>query len=185
MFFDEITVIHQQVYASFYKAEKTELYDKLLVRFPNLPKNGVQDLRADIWKFVHVFFQLQCFLLDKKKKSFKIFPIAKVNRKHTVYDSRALHELTKQLFPKTVAWPEFKNTELDKTWRQFFDLGKFETKNKKFAGHMKTNGIIASFTFNVCKPNEMTNKKKKQIFDRIVAIDPGARIPLVCYEKKR
>lgn len=53
---------------------------------------------------------------------------------------------------------------------------------------MKTNGFTASFTFETRKSLPATSdgavKRSKEAYSRVVAVDPGAQIPLVCYEKK-
>lgn len=182
--------IHSELFASYYRGETSEIYSALLEQFPTLPPNGIRDLQKDPWRYIHSFFHLQNFLVDQKAKSFKLFPVASVERKHCVYDSRALHELARRLEPLKVAssWTKFNCKEennVRRWWSRFFDLARFETRNKKFAGHLKTNGIVASFTFEVSKNcTKIKNKRSKESYDRIVAVDPGARIPLVCYEKK-
>ncbi|KAK7603417.1 hypothetical protein V9T40_003416 [Parthenolecanium corni] len=95
--------IHAELSASYYKGEPSDL----LKRFPTLPHAGIKDLQKEPWRYVHAFFRVQNFLVDLRAKSFCLFPVARVEHKHCVYDARALQELARRLEPANIREPEF------------------------------------------------------------------------------
>ncbi|KAK7585903.1 hypothetical protein V9T40_000082 [Parthenolecanium corni] len=106
--------IHAKLSASYYKGEPSEVYSALLKRFPTLPHAGIKDLQKEPWRYVHAFFRVQNFLVDSRAKSFRLFPVARVERKHYVYDARALHELARRLEPANIpSWPKFVSVNED------------------------------------------------------------------------
>ncbi|KAK7602210.1 hypothetical protein V9T40_009651 [Parthenolecanium corni] len=188
-------VVHKKLYDWYFNGTTNTTFTTLDARFPGLPRNGAKDLGSDVWRYVHVLYRMQIFLIDADQRSFRLFPIASVDRKHCCYDAAGVHELIYRLndCDPTLIPSQYKHYKdhIPATWRAMFDLGRFEAKNRKVAGHLKTNGIAASFvlekgrgkkTSKTATPSNTTTMAK--LGNRqIVAVDPGARVPLVCYER--
>lgn len=80
-----------------------------------------------------------------------MFPIVGVDRKYCCYNAAGVYELIYCLKGSLSISSQFKDYKdrIQEMWRAMFDLGCFETRNWKFAGHLKMNGITTLFTLEV------------------------------------
>lgn len=69
-----------------------------------------------------------------------------------------------------------RNAEADTWWRKLFNIDKFETANRKFAGEIVTDGKVVSITMR--KPNQekvTARKLNAEDYDVMWGLDPGRR----------
>eukprot|EP00891_Asterochloris_glomerata_P005763 jgi/Astpho2/5763/fgenesh1_pg.00080_%23_27_t len=70
--------------------------------------------------------------------------------------------------------PEFREAAMD-VWHYFFDIDRFETKNRKFAGEILTDGKAVSIVMRKPRMEAAAEEIRLQDFDEVWGLDPGRR----------
>eukprot|EP00891_Asterochloris_glomerata_P005724 jgi/Astpho2/5724/fgenesh1_pg.00080_%23_3_t len=70
--------------------------------------------------------------------------------------------------------PAFREAAVD-VWHYFFDIHRFETKNRKFAGEILTDGKAVSIVMRKPKVDPAVKEICPQDFDEVWGLDPGRR----------
>lgn len=177
-------LVHDAVFKAYYLSEynndNSQITDWL--REMNITQKS---MKKNCWQFVPLFVRMQEELFEANETSFAIFPIYKQGLKFISYDSRGLHELLRRLFPKETAstWQLFsENTK--QYWSRYFNV------NRNFGYSFCTDGESACISMNrIIKKISTTKKKKlelderKSTYNRIIAVDPGAKTPIVTCQR--
>lgn len=153
-------------------------------------KINSKELKKNFWRFIPLFLRIQHELYDQGKLSFNVFPIYSHGLKFITYDSRCIHELLRRVDPNNTpsTWPMFsENTTM--YWNRHFTLP------RKFGYSFMTDGVSVCLSMNriVQKDQKFKSKKAKKCeeslentavgskrnYSKVIAVDPGAKTPIV------
>lgn len=175
------TEIHRNSFDSFYKGHFSDNEIGHWFRDNHITEKAV---KANFWKSITLFIQIQHELFAAKKRSFVVFPIYSKGLRHIQYHSNCVYELLRRSgVPCT-----FQQFREDKVgyWKKFFDVP------KNFGYSFFTDGVAVSLSMNRIIPKSEKHKKKPRLggenhttkwdlgsFNKIIAVDPGAKTPIV------
>ena len=157
--------LHQNVLT-----ENQHIYVNHFFKYFHLDNNFIFENMASNWrKYVPFMYKLQAFFVEKKEKSFKIFPIFSHGRKHLLYTSDALRDLLlsmeanllKEMRDNKEKEKNKQNIEIQRDkylkrptifldqfakqyWLDLFNIQKFNNEGKRKYFAMSTDGINVS-----------------------------------------
>lgn len=170
-----------RIYNSFYKKEFVE--DDEISNMCKLI--NVDTCKKSWWQTIPIWVKIQEELNERENcKSFNLFPQPRHGLKHVTYSSRGWHELLRRVIPHKITseWPKIEDhlKELWKPW--LIDI-------KNFGCCIQTDGVSVILSINryVKKKNNKSDEepptkrlktKDDKFYNKIIAVDPGSRIPL-------
>lgn len=134
---------------------------------------------AKWWSTIPEWLKIQAKLED-----FRLFPQPSHGLKHITYTSRGWHELLRRVDPKSITgnWPKIIDHRRE-LWAPWLDINMI-----KFGCTLQTDGFSVSLSMSRIKREPSTSqpqKRSKKSYDRIIAVDPGSRIPVAVVESRR
>nr|QNH90560.1 maco-A 94/2 86 [Mamestra configurata nucleopolyhedrovirus A]QNH90891.1 maco-A-Ls 80 [Mamestra configurata nucleopolyhedrovirus A] len=119
--------------------------------------------------------------IQSKLEDFKLFPQPSHGLKHLTYTSRGWHELIRRVDPKSITcyWARIVDHRRD-LWAPWLNVDM-----KKFGCSLQTDGNSVSLSMNRFKKPTKDSKRAKKSYARIIAVDPGSRIPIAAVESQR
>ncbi|AOW41382.1 hypothetical protein D1Q00_gp043 [Trichoplusia ni granulovirus LBIV-12] len=146
---------------------------------------NAESCKKDWWNTIPLWLKIQQELFDRDKvESFRLFPQPSYGLKHLTYTSRGWHELLRRVKPDTTpsSWMSI-DDHIKELWAPWLK----STKN--FGCCLQTDGVSVSLSMNrwvkkVTKngeTKEVVIKKWKPSYDKLIAVDPGSRIPVAAY----
>lgn len=143
------------------------------------------NLKMNWYKHLPLLYKLQRYNESKNIKSFRLIPLFSHGRKHIRCDTQALGhmllacgKIKKGTTNKTIQENQSEN------WRQWFYVAKFETRNKKFAYTITTDGVTIALQMRKClintdaikTPADILQRIESNQYNRIVGVDPGRKL---------
>ncbi|ABY47744.1 hypothetical protein HaGV_gp053 [Helicoverpa armigera granulovirus] len=146
---------------------------------------NVDSCKKNWWSTVPLWLKIQQDLFDRDNvESFRLFPQPSYGLKHLTYTSRGWHELLRRVKPDSVPshWPNIQD-HIKELWAPWLK----STKN--FGCCLQTDGVSVSLSMNrwikkVTKngiTKEVVIKKWKPSYDKLIAVDPGSRVPVAAF----
>ena len=172
------------------QADSYEGDDLLVLNYrrlmPNKPKYGQrEDYPEVVMPLLYRF--LKYYECCENQRLFTLLPMKQgFECSHVKVCSNGLQGLLKRSnitsivhndepIPLPKATVEFR-AMVDKTWRYLFNIDKFETANRRFAGEILTDGRAVSIVLRKAKTLEARNSPVQiQEYDEVWGLDPGRR----------
>ena len=140
------------------------------------------NLSKEWWSFIPFTYRLQQWHREKNLKAFKVFPILSHRRHFIHYDGQSFQQLLRTFKASPSKYSDFRAIE-DEFWRKYFNIEQVETKNHKFFGSIRTDGVTVSITMKRIKASVCTDKNAKikskleaGQYQHAYAFDPGERL---------
>nr|WIE95355.1 hypothetical protein [Microctonus hyperodae filamentous virus] len=188
------TNIHQRCFEAYYTGiKKTDVIGQFFTQ----NELNVKAVERDPWRYVYLLMEMQQkFEQTKNERHIQIFPQYSHGLKHITYTTMGLYELLRSIKePDVPGNATLFRENAAKYWSRYFTL------KRNFGSSISTDGVSISLSMNRIIVPGVTIKKRRKVqqqqqqqitvpnlsgenFTRILAVDPGAKTPIVTCDTK-